>query len=169
MSAEGPAPIHAKLMHLSARKMNVRVLGTYVQPLRHSAGFTLIELLVVLVIIGILLAVAVPAYSKLTGNARTRTAEQQIRAAMPAVQAFYLDNDTYVGLGNSKKKNPPGLAFYDAGLSAAVGTGANGKPTATTYCLNATVGTAIISASGPAPIAWYQKKNCAGTSSASAP
>ena len=32
---------------------------------------------------------------------------------MPAVQAFYLANDTYVGLGNSKKKNPPGLAFYD--------------------------------------------------------
>ncbi len=119
-------------MHLSARKMNVRVLGTYVQPLRHSAGFTLIELLVVLVIIGILLAIAVPAYSKLAAGARTRTAEQQIRAAMPAVQAFYLDNDTYVGLGNSKKKNPPGLAFYDADLSAAVGTGAKGKPTATT-------------------------------------
>ena len=157
-------------MYLSARKANVRVLGTYVQPLRHSTdGFTLIELLIVLVLIGILLAIAVPAYSKLTGQARIRTAEQQIRSAMPAVQAFYLDNDTYVGLGNSIKKKPPGIASYDADVSATVGTGANGKPTATTYCLNATIGTAIVSASGPAPIAWYQKKNCAGTGSATAP
>ena len=132
-------------------------------------GFTLIELLVVLVIIGILMAIAVPAYSKLTGQARTRTAEQQIRAAMPAAQAFFLDNDTYVGLGNSIKKNPPGIASYDADVAATVGTGANGKPTATTYCLNAIVGTATISAAGPAPIVWYQKKNCAGTSSATAP
>ena len=155
-------------MHLRARKTNIRISGTHAQLLRHSTGFTLIELLVVLVIIGILLAIAVPAYSKLTDRARTRTAEQQIRAAMPAAQAFYLDNDTYVGLGNSTKKNPPGIAFYDADVSATVGTGANGKPTATTYCLNATVGTATISASGPAT-AWYQKKNCAGTSSASAP
>ncbi len=164
------APIHAWLMYLSARKTNVRVFGAYAHPLRSStAGFTLVELLVVLVIIGILLAIAVPAYSMLTDRARTRTAEQQIRAAMPAAQAFYLDNDTYVGLGNSKKKSPPGITFYDAAVSAQVGTGSKGKPTATSYCLNATVGDATLSASGPAPIAWYQKKNCAGTSSASAP
>ena len=157
-------------MYLSARKSNLRILGAHLHSLRYSTGgFTLVELLIVLVLIGVLLAIAVPAYSTLTNRARTRTAEQQIRAAMPAAQAFYLDNDTYVGLGNSTKKKPPGIASYDAGVSATVGTGAKGKPTATSYCLNATVGSTTISASGPAPIAWYQKQNCTGTSSATAP
>jgi prepilin-type N-terminal cleavage/methylation domain-containing protein len=156
---------------LGQAKPNVlRVLGTVTQALRFSAnGFTLVELLIVLVVIAILMVIAVPAYSAFAGRARVRTAEHQISAAMTAAEAFHLDNGTYVGLGNSVKKTPPGLAFYDASVDAQVATGGTGKPTATRYCLNATVGGVTLSASAPAPVAWYQKKNCSGASSASAP
>ncbi len=155
-------------MDLPDRTPRLRTWSTTTRALRAADGFTLIELLIVVMVIGILLAIAVPAYSKMTTRAESRTAEQQIRAAMPAAHAFYLDNDTYVGLGNGKKKNPPGIASYDDAIAVTVGTGAKGKPTATTYCLNARAVTTI-SAAGPSPITWYQKKNCTGAGSTSAP
>ena len=151
------------------RNSNARTASAQRRAPRSADGFTLIELLIVMLIIAILLAIAVPAYSGLTNQAHKRTAEQQIRAAMPAAQAFYLDNDTYVGLGNTVKKKPPGIASYDGALEVTVGTGAKGKPTASRYCLNAKAAGTTLSAAGPSPVAWYQKKNCTGTSSATAP
>lgn len=157
-------------MDFPARMSSARTSSAQSCALRDAAdGFTLIELLIVMLIIGILLAIAVPAYSALTSQAKSRTGEQQIRAAMPAAEAFFLDNGTYVGLGNSIKKTPPGIASYDSGLEITVGAGAKGKPTATTFCLNAKAAGTTLSASGPSPIAWYQKKNCTGASSATAP
>ncbi len=133
-----------------------------------ASGFTLIELLIVVAVLGALLTLAVPAYSALTGRASFKVAEHQLRSAMPLAEAFHLDNDTYVGLGNKAKKTPPGLVFYDPTIKVKVGTG-KGKPTATTYCLNATLGGKTLSASGPGPTVWYQKTNCAGTGAATAP
>lgn len=135
---------------------------------RSSAGFTLIELLVVVVVIGILIAIAVPSYLGLSAKATNRTAEQQIRAAIPDAEAFFLDNGTYVGLGNSANKSPPGLVSYDTGLAVKVGTGSKGKPTATTFCLNATANSKL-SARGPAPITWFTTANCTGTGLVAAP
>jgi type IV pilus assembly protein PilA len=63
-----------------------------------ESGFTLIELLVVLVIIGILLAIAVPSYLGFKDRAERRAAASNVRAAIPAVEAFYADNGTYTGM-----------------------------------------------------------------------
>ncbi len=161
-------PIDAWLMYSFFNRSAVRSLALHDHELRVTmAGFTLIELLIVIVVIGILMAIAVPSYLGLSAKATNRTAEQQIRAAIPDVEAFYVDNGTYVGLGNTAKKTPPGLVSYDSNLAVKVGTG-NGAPTASNFCLNATADSKL-SARGPAPITWFTKANCAGTGVVVAP
>jgi type IV pilus assembly protein PilA len=65
---------------------------------KEESGFTLIELLIVLVIIGILLAIAVPSYLGFKDRAENRAAASNVRAAIPAAEAFYADNGTYTGM-----------------------------------------------------------------------
>ena len=59
-------------------------------------GFTLIELLVVVVIIGVLVAIAVPVYLNYRQGAADKSAQSDVRGALTAVEEFYTDNgNTY--------------------------------------------------------------------------
>ena len=56
-------------------------------------GFTLIELLVVVVIIGVLVAIAVPVYLNYRQGAADKSAQSDVRGAVSAVEQFYTDNN----------------------------------------------------------------------------
>jgi type IV pilus assembly protein PilA len=56
-------------------------------------GFTLIELLVVVVIIGVLVAIAVPVYLNYRAGAADKSAQSDVRGAISAIEQYYTDNN----------------------------------------------------------------------------
>ena len=121
---------------------------------REESGFTLIELLVVLIIIGVLLAIAVPSYLGFRDKSQKTAAAADVREAEPSAEAYFSDNNTYTGISWTALQTK-----YDSGISSAlnsaVTTGANVKPetvggvAGAGYCIEAVVGSHKAVVNGP--------------------
>jgi type IV pilus assembly protein PilA len=97
---------------------------------RKDEGFTLVELLVVVVIIGVLVAIAIPMYGSYRKGAANKSAQSDVRGAITAVEQFYTEN------GN---KYPADKPAGTAGL-AVVFPGITGTPQTATVSPNNVLG-----------------------------
>jgi type IV pilus assembly protein PilA len=106
--------------------------------LASSEGFTLIELLVVIVIIGILLAIAIPSYLGFRKQAQDTAGKANVREAVPSAESYFATNGNYTGMDWTA------LHGIDSGLASGVSVTPNGAGDG--YCL---------SAAGTSGVTWY--------------
>ena len=102
-------------------------------------GFTLVELLVVMLILGLLAAIAIPAFFNQTNKAKDAAAKSDAKTAQTAMETFRVDhNGSYSGATNTD------LANIEQTLAPDIASGAKNALT-----VEASAGTADTSAGTP--------------------
>lgn len=74
----------------------VRVITrSKVDPASNAGGFTLIEIMVVVLVIGVLLAIAIPSFLSTKDHAMDRSAQANLRSAFANAKALAAEDDSY--------------------------------------------------------------------------
>src|SRR5215210_3466784 len=88
------------------------------QRAQSEGGFTLIELLVVILIIGILAAIALPAFLNQKEKGQDTEAKSGVRTMQTAIETYYTDNHTYNTNVAGLQAIEPAIGDFSARASA---------------------------------------------------
>jgi type IV pilus assembly protein PilA len=91
--------MYEKLQEIRARKTE------------REGGFTLIELLVVVVIIGILIAIAIPLYLNYQKGAHDKAAQSDLRSAISAYEQCYTESNNKYPVAATAVDNATGFSL----------------------------------------------------------
>ena len=81
-------------------------------------GFTLVELMVVVLVIGILIAIALPTYLGARTRAQDRAAQADLRSAYVAASTYYAANNSFTNFDvTAAQQAEPGLTWVAGGAA----------------------------------------------------
>ena len=112
--------------------------------LRDTRGFTLVELIIVMIVVAILMLAALSSYLGYRNRANDSAAKENVYNALPAISAYYVDNDSYSGMTLAGLK-----ATYNGGLDVGLYSFGSVMPNATTYCIQSSSGGRTWRKNGP--------------------
>ena len=119
--------------------------GGEVPELADESGFTLIELMVVLVIMGILMAIAIPTFLGVTSTANDTSTQSNLANVITSAKAIYAKTDSYpvtATMAKDLQKDEPEFKFTTSAGTAALATST--KQDTIAVLTGATTGTTFI-------------------------